>query len=61
MCVTLQRDLDILHRLLAYRPGTGHLIRYILCSFLQLEIRGEQSWQEILVNDGIGHLQVNQI
>ncbi len=36
MRVALQHDLDILDRLLPYRPGTGHFISYLLCSFLQL-------------------------
>lgn len=39
MSVTLQHHLDVLHRLLSSRTGAGHLVGYLLCSFLQLEIR----------------------
>lgn len=34
--VALQHHLDILHGLLAHRPGTGYLIGHLLCSLLQL-------------------------
>lgn len=39
VCVALHHDLNVLHCLLPHRPGSGHLISYLLGSFLQLEIR----------------------
>lgn len=39
MGVALQHDLDVLHRLLANGPGTGHLVRYLFGSFLQLQLK----------------------
>lgn len=50
MSVTLQHDLDVLHSLLPDRTGAGHLIGYLLCSFLQLEMRPNCEERAIVTN-----------